>query len=259
MFNSRGESGVGTWTIVVKDTNVNEFNGVFTDWRLTLWGFAVDAAAQLPHPLPDEHDDDHNIEEASYATVSISPPASKTESTSPATDHPGRPVNEKPGDTEAKPTSAPEPTPTEDEVTEPNPTSDADNAETSEPSSSSFLPSFLPTFGVGPRTQIWIYASLSLIVVFCVALGIYFYVQRRKRLRNNPHDDYEFEMINEEDDAEAPLTRRDGRKRRGGELYNAFAEESDEDLLSEDDEEPYQDRPDAGFLEKPRENERDTQ
>jgi kexin len=249
---------VGTWTVVVKDTNVNEFSGVFTDWRLTLWGFAIDATTQMPHPLPAEDDDDHNIEDAPYATVSISPQSSKTESPATPTDHPDRPINEKPTSTEANPTQTPVPSPVEDDVTEPLPTSEADGAETIEPSSDSFLPSFLPTFGATPRTQIWIYASLSLIIVFCVALGVYFHVQRRNRLRNNPHDDYEFEIIDDEDDAEAPLARRNGNKRRGGELYNAFAEESDEELLSEEeDDEPYRDGPDTGFLEKPREGGRE--
>ncbi|KAF5000696.1 hypothetical protein F66182_16236, partial [Fusarium sp. NRRL 66182] len=43
---------------------------------------------------------------------------------------------------------------------------------------------------------------------------------------------------------EAPLAGRRGRKRRGGELYNAFAEESDDELLSGEDEDegPFRDQ-----------------
>jgi kexin len=215
---------------------------VFTDWRLTLWGSSIDAASQGLHPLPDEHDDDHNIEDAPYATVSIKP-HTKTTPPASATDHVDRPINEKPSEVAAKPTaSVVPPTPIEEEET---PTSTTSVVPTPV-ASHGFLPSFLPTFGTNPHTQIWIYASVSLILIFCIGLGIYFQVQRRKRLRNNPHDDYEFEIIDEEDDdAEAPLAGRSGRRRRGGELYNAFAEESEEELLSEDEEGLYRDQPGA--------------
>ncbi|QKX55565.1 uncharacterized protein TRUGW13939_02659 [Talaromyces rugulosus] len=239
-----GESGEGVWSVVVKDTKVNERVGVFADWRLTLWGSSIDAESQLPHPLADEHEDDHNIEDAQYATVSIKP-HTKTTPPASATDHADRPVNEKPSEAPAKPTTpAVPPTPVEEELT---PTG---SVVPTAVASDGFLPSFLPTFGTKPHTQIWIYASVSLILIFCIGLGIYFQVQRRKRLRNNPHDDYEFEIIDEDDDdAEAPLAGRTGRKRRGGELYNAFAEESEEELLSEDEEDMYRDQPSA-FNEK---------
>jgi kexin len=145
----------------------------------------------------------------------------------------------KPTNTEAKPTATAEvPTPIEDEDEVSAPT-----ASPTETASSSFLPSFLPTFGATPHTQVWIYASIVLILIFCIALGVYFYVQRRNRLRNNPHDDYEFEIIDDEDDAQAPLAGRRGRRRRGGELYNAFAEESDEELLSDNDDDDDEEGP----------------
>lgn len=219
---------------------------MFDDWRLTLWGSSIDAASQQLHPLPDEHDDDHNIEDAPYATVSIKPHTKTTPPTS-ATDHADRPINEKPSEkpseAAAQPTaSVVPPTPIEEEE---KPASTVSTVPTPV-ASHGFLPSFLPTFGTKPHTQIWIYASVSLILVFCIGLGVYFQVQRRKRLRNNPHDDYEFEIIDEDDDdAEAPLAGRSGRRRRGGELYNAFAEESDEELLSEDEEGLYKDHPGA--------------
>lgn len=213
---------------------------MFTDWRLTLWGSSINAESQLPHPLPDEHDDDHKIEDAPYATVSIKP-HTKTAPPPSATTHADRPINEKPSEALAKPTTpAVPPTPIEEE-----PTSTSSVVPTPV-ASHGFLPSFLPTFGTKPHTQIWIYASISLILIFCIGLGVYFQVQRRKRLRNNPHDDYEFEIIDDEDDdAEAPLAGRSGRRRRGGELYNAFAEESEEELLSEDEEGLYRDQPGA--------------
>ena len=109
--------------------------------------------------------------------------------------------------------------------------------------SDSFLPSFFPTFGVSKKTQIWIYGAAGLIVAFCVGLGIYSIVQRRKRLRNNPRDKYEFEMVGTEDDDEARRGLNRHKARRGGELYDAFADGSDDDLYSDD--EGYQDTPDT--------------
>lgn len=47
-----GETGEGTWRIIVKDTNVNGRNGTFENWRLNLWGEAIDGANQSLHALP---------------------------------------------------------------------------------------------------------------------------------------------------------------------------------------------------------------
>ncbi|KAL1980702.1 hypothetical protein VTN96DRAFT_3619 [Rasamsonia emersonii] len=52
-----GESGIGTWTITVRDSVVNDFSGIFVDWRLNLWGEALDAASQTLHPFADEDED----------------------------------------------------------------------------------------------------------------------------------------------------------------------------------------------------------
>ncbi|PGH31562.1 kexin [[Emmonsia] crescens] len=219
-----GESGIGKWTVIVKDTIVNEYNGTFIDWQLNLWGEAINADIQELHPLPTEHDHDHDTEPALVTTTPVTPGgAVHPTATAIPPDHPDRPVNSKPTDT---------------------------------PSSSktdSFLPSFFPTFGVSKRTQVWIYGSLTLILIFCAALGVYFLVQRRKRIRNNPRDDYEFEMIEDGDGVDAlggggvvghiaagvgaGAGAGVGRKqrKRGGELYDAFAGESDEELLSDED------------------------
>jgi kexin len=149
------------------------------------------------------------------------------------TDHPERPVNEKPSGT------------TDDEVsaTQTSVPSESDTETDNGPPHSSWLPSFFPTFGVSAKTQIWIYGSLALIVTFCSGLGVYFYLARRKRLRNNPRDDYEFELLNEEE-AEG-LTQGEemgmsGRgagkgKRRAGELYDAFAAGSEDESGDEAD------------------------
>lgn len=187
------------------------------------------------------------------ATVSIDTGETKTEPPSVPTDHIERPVNEKPSSVEAVPTA-----------TVPAATTGADEAAASAAaetaSSDSFLPSFFPTFGASKRTQVWIYASLALIILFCIGLGVYFFVQRQKRLRNTPHDGYEFEMIDDEEDGQALNGQAGAKRRRGGELYNAFAGESDEELLSdEEDDEPYRDRPGGetgGLLEKSRDPEK---
>ncbi|OJD21403.1 hypothetical protein ACJ73_07256 [Blastomyces percursus] len=235
-YHRRGESGIGKWTVIVKDTIVNEHNGTFIDWQLNLWGEAIDPKIQKLHPLPTENDHDHDAEPAVVTTTPINTAGgpSRPTPTSIPSDGVGRPVNAKPTDS----ASASDP-------------DDDDNANPS--TTNSFLPSFFPTFGVSKRTQVWIYGSLALILIFCAALGVYFLVQRRKRLRNNPRDDYEFEMIDESDEAD-PLSGdgdgngegvghmgaggvgRVGRKQRkkGGELYDAFAGESDEELLSDD-------------------------
>jgi kexin len=219
---------------------VNEHNGTFIDWRLNLWGESIDGTVQELHPLPDEHDDDHETASAVVSTTSIDPGSPPTSLPGNPTDHIDRPTKPKPTDDIQSTVVA---TAT---VAVPGTTVTA----TGEPThtySDSFLPSFFPTFGVSKKTQIWIYGAAGLIIAFCSGLGVYTLIQRRKRRRNNPRDGYEFEMVGNDDDDEARrgLSGNGGgrRPRRGGELYDAFAGESDEDLYSDDEE--YQDTPDT--------------
>lgn len=202
---------------------------------MNLWGECIDPIAQHLHPLPDEHDDDHETATADVATTSIDPGSPPTELPANPSDHIDRPVNAKPTDA----TESSEPTST---ASVPSSTAEPEETPT-HTLSDSFLPGFFPTFGVSKRTQIWIYGSIGLIVVFCIGLGAFFLIQRRKRKRNDPRDDYEFEMVQGEDidEAKQGLT---GRKRnkRGGELYDAFAGESDEDVFSDDGESENGDR-----------------
>ena len=224
----------------MKDTNVNSFEGQFLDWRLNLWGECIDPSIQELHPLPDEHDDDHETTAAPVATTSIDPGPPETGLPATPSDHIDRPINAKPSNppqTEAPSSSEPVATSTSTASTSPTP---------QHTPSDGFLPSFFPTFGVSKRTQIWIYGSVGLIIVFCCGLGVYFYIQRKKRRRNNPRDDYEFEMLDDEDDDNGGMNGHAGgmkTKRRARELYDAFAGESDEELFSDDDEELYRDRP----------------
>ena len=181
-------------------------------------------------PAPDD-DADHSVmptSTASGVSTSVSHPTNSNTMTTNPTDHPDRPT--KPTDTDT--TGETEPTPTGDESPE----------ETTE-TSSSWLPAFLPTFGASPHTAAWIYGSFALIVVFCAGLGAWLCVVRRRRLRNSQRSDYEFELLNDEE-AEGLTGSGEkvggagaaGRKRRtrGGELYDAFADGSD-------DEEEFQD------------------
>ncbi|CDM37937.1 hypothetical protein DTO013E5_7217 [Penicillium roqueforti] len=232
-----GESPIGDWSIIVKDSNVNEFTGAFIDWRLNLWGEAADGAKQELHPLPDDHDDDHPYEDAPVATTSVTAAPTKTPAPNPD-DHHDRPVNAKP---KPKPTTT-NPTPIEDVKLPTSTTSNEAETPSASSAGSGYISSWLPTFGASKRTQIWIYASMAMIVTFFIGLGVYFQLQRVKRRRTTAHDDYEFEMIEDEDEMQ-PMTGASGRtQRRGGELYNAFAGESDEEMFSDDDDDqPYRD------------------
>lgn len=234
---------MGDWTVIVKDSEVNDFSGEFIDWRFNLWGEAVDGTTQGLHPLPDEHDDDHPYEEAHVATTTLEPGPSKTNpSVTNPDEHHDRPVNQKPTDQPSAPTVT-QPADEELEVVNNGTTAGSAASSTSTAVTDNYLSSYLPTFGASKRTQVWIYASLGMIIVFFIGLGVFFQLQRLKRRRTDPQDDYEFEMIEDEDEMH-PMTGPGGRsQRRGGELYNAFAGESDEEIFSEDEEEkPYRDR-----------------
>ncbi|RMD39928.1 hypothetical protein DV735_g5208, partial [Chaetothyriales sp. CBS 134920] len=82
-----GEPGIGTWTVVVKDTIDNEHTGRFIDWRLSLWGECIDPSQQELIPLPEEYDDDHETATASVATTSIDPATVSTSLPGQPSDH----------------------------------------------------------------------------------------------------------------------------------------------------------------------------
>ena len=224
----RGETGLGKWSVIVKDTNENEHKGNFTDWKLTLWGECTDASIQEPLPMPTEHDDDdHDVVTASVETATVTHPSIHEPSANPS-DHQDRPVN-------AKPTSPPASTATNTAAsTSTIPTATTEPAEST--SADSYLPHYFPTLGVSKKTQVWIYGAFAIIVLFCVGLGAYLFVQRRRRNRIN-RDEYEFEMVDDDETTTGLNGAAHGKrqKRRAGELYDAFAGESDEELLSEDE------------------------
>ena len=192
----------------------------------------------------DQDDDDHDVISAIVGTTTVAPGSSQTEVPSRPSDHPDRPVNVKPSSVISTTISIAETaTPTSVVSIISSATATALPTTTSSPSSDHFLPSYFPTFGVSKRTQVWIYGATSVIIVFCAALGTFFCVQRRRRARTN-RADYEFEMLGDQDRDGATHGVSDGRrvKRRAGELYDAFAGESDEELLSDGEvEEAYKD------------------
>lgn len=49
----RGENPEGEWTIRVSDQDVEEEEGFFLGWELSLWGSAIDAAKAQPYVLKD--------------------------------------------------------------------------------------------------------------------------------------------------------------------------------------------------------------
>ncbi|KAI8626738.1 peptidase S8/S53 domain-containing protein [Xylariaceae sp. FL1651] len=221
-----GESGVGTWTLIIRDSIVNDNKGTFIDWHLKLWGECIDASKAMLLPMPtDEDDADHDVTTTvtpTVVTTSLPPHPDATNTavtTSLPDDHPERPV---------KPTNTGSGTSASATGTE------SAAAETTT-AKSSWLPSFLPTFGVSSRTQAWIYGALVLIVAFCTGLGAWLWWVRRKRLQNNPRDDYEFEPLNEDETVGLNGGREKGTRRRGGELYDAFAGGSEDEDENDQD------------------------
>ncbi|KAI9843405.1 MAG: pheromone processing endoprotease [Sclerophora amabilis] len=241
-----GETGVGNWTVVVKDTVENEFEGTFTDWKLTLWGECIDASKATQLPMPEENDDDDHDATTTVAatTTSISVGASPTAGvdTKPS-DHIDRPVNEKPtnsGDSHTS-TSASTPSPSAISAAASSSSTSSIPSASSTPQQDHFLPSFFPTFGVSKRTQIWIYGSVAIIIFFCIGLAAYFYTARRKRLLNISRGDYDFVDDGTNGGVGTGALGQKRSKRRAGELYDAFAGESDEELFSDDEDAQYRD------------------
>ncbi|KAB5549792.1 peptidase S8/S53 domain-containing protein [Coniochaeta sp. 2T2.1] len=248
-----GEKGVGTWTIVVKDTKVNEHNGTFVDWHLKLWGESIDASKAKILPMPTDDDDDNHLDSQipistttlAASTTTLPPDATASDSGLPIVPTSDvsidRPVNSKPTDSPSVPSSSSSPTASA-------------SPETSAKPGTTWLPSFLPTFGMSSSTTAWIYGALVLIVVFCSGLGAYFWMARRKRLRNSAgRDDYEFELLDEEEaeglasgekKGSAAAGKKGERRTRGGELYDAFAGGSDDDDDDDFGEQVYRDNQD---------------
>lgn len=180
--------------------------------------------------MPTESDDDdHDVISASPTFVTVDP--GETATSAPVanpSDHQDRPINVKPGaatTTMESPTEIASITELPDVPDGPSDTGSSDEH---------FLPHYFPTFGVSKRTQIWIYGAFAIIVLFCIGLGAYFLIVRRRRKRSQ-RDAYEFEMLDDNSNQNGAAGGR-RTKRRAGELYDAFAGESDEEQLLSDGE-----------------------
>ena len=268
----RGESGVGEWKVIVRDTVKNEHNGKFIDWHLKLWGESIDADKATLLPMPDEHDDDDH--DVIKPVVSTKIEGEHPEPTDPAgnpDDHIDRPTkqpNPKPTGTpeeepeeeldeepEEEPTEQPDEKPEEKPEEKPSETEEETGTSTEEAQEATSSPSswinWFPSWGKSKKAQIWIFGAIGLILAFCAGLGAYLFIARRRRMRNDPRNNYEFELI-QEDEAEGLNSgekntgagiggRRGGRRTRGGELYDAFAGGSDEEpgFYSDDDDDSH--------------------
>lgn len=228
-----GESGIGNWTIFVKDTVVNKFNGTFIDWHLKLWGESIDSSKATLLPMPSEHDDDdHDKTIISTTTMAASTTSiaqgvySTTTSVTVPSNHPERPQKpSRPGETE---NTGSKPTDTSTDAPVPS----------SATSKSTWIPSFFPKFGASATSQAWVFGASGLILAFCGGLAIYLYQARRKRLRNNPRDEWEFDLLEDEegDDLNGGSSGYSGKiggKRRAGELYDAFASGSEDESIDD--------------------------
>jgi kexin len=217
-----GEDGIGNWDVIVKDHNVNQKTGTFVDYRIKLYGESIDPSKQGTLPLPfDGEDADHADETTTgiISTTSVTAPTATAATVT--TEVPTRPAIQKPTDSAPTSTSLP--------------------SETSAPPKldDSFLPSPFPTFGASRTTQIWVFGAIVIIVLFCVGLAGYFYIQKRKH-KGLSTNDYEFAVLDDQE-TDAMLETK-GRRKRAGELYDAFAGESDEELFSDEEERGNQQR-----------------
>ena len=185
-----------------------------------MWGESIDASKAKLFPLPSEDDEEGDGGDEEVVTSLPVPAPTSTQGSGAGAGETGNPAST----TDA---TADRPTGTTDPE---------EAAQSTTASNSTWLPSFLPTFGVSARTQAWIYGALVLIVIFCCGLGVYLWMARRKRLRNSNRDDYEFELLDEEEAEGLNSGEKGGggggqraRKTRGGELYDAFAGGSDDE------------------------------
>jgi kexin len=96
---SRGEDGIGAWTVIIRDTQENQYNGTLVDWSITLWGVAIDADKAVLHPLPgEEHKtpSHHPTSTAALVTTTDLPSTHHVQATGNPSGHLDRPVNSKP-------------------------------------------------------------------------------------------------------------------------------------------------------------------
>jgi kexin len=80
LMSFRGESGIGNWTIHVRDT-ASLSTGILHSWQLILWGSSIDPSITQPHPLPGT--DEPSSTSTSLPQPTISPPHESEQPTKP--------------------------------------------------------------------------------------------------------------------------------------------------------------------------------
>lgn len=250
-----GEPGLGAWKLIVRDTSINSLTGYWSDFHLKLWGESIDASKAYLLPLPSDDqssDEEHDgtgapLPKPSWGVAapvhSTKVPPAKTGTASAGGEVGGETeVPERPVPPKIQPSPARFSTSLTTMPSSPTDSPQPENAEGDGAGEKSTWLSWLPSFGFGSKTVAWVYGSLALIVSFCIGLGVYFYISKRKREREG-RDGYEFEVLRDEEEGDGLVGGGKGKgaaagKRRAGELYDAFAEGSDDDLgLSDSDDE----------------------
>ncbi|KAH8779928.1 subtilase [Diaporthe sp. PMI_573] len=169
-----GESGIGKWTISIKDARENEHSGTFVDWRLQLWGECIypEHATLLTMPSEEEEDDDDD-DDAVMAPTAHATDMNIILSSTATSLHTGRPAKIEPTKSDSvEPTGA---------------------TQVMENSESQFA-------NISGSLHLWLALVLSLIM--CAGVGAWLWVPRCWRWRATSRDDYEFQTLHESDGEE---------------------------------------------------------
>ncbi|ODQ52302.1 hypothetical protein SAICODRAFT_58465 [Saitoella complicata NRRL Y-17804] len=255
-----GESGVGDWTLIVRDEKNSQYSGKLLNWRMTLWGESVDPALAVPHPLPGT-DDDHPLPpdpvlpsttaSATYSQSAHPRPVisiTKAESGHAASVHSAQ-VSTVPHPKVKPTTTATATTTTTTGVAATATPVQEDEKVSDETTSATETATTGKTYEImgneyGLIVIVVVFVSVGTALLGAAIAAVYFFI-RRQRLRAAQREDYEFKVLRNTGDADVDETPAEV-KRGGveGVLYDAFdARDSDEEIfdalgeVSDDDEE----------------------
>lgn len=204
----RGEDPVGDWTIRVSDQNDPDNTGMFLGWNMVLWGEAIDPAKTRKYEVP-LVEDILPPQEVPMRPVLPVPTGTKQ--------HP-KPTSHLPGDHGTK----------EGENSKP---AFGDSKSTSPASPSATSTEIFATPDEGwfsdmsnlVSSQKWFFGAIALVVVFGIAVVVYFWRRRARMMRQRA--EYEALM-----GGDVSMTAVGGRRPiRARELYDAFGEPSDDE------------------------------
>ena len=239
----RDENPVGTWTLKVTDRQGNGKNGTFVNWKLALWGSAIDAnlatAYKLPHddqillpPSPtvtlDEPEQTASdsvalsttLEEVPTTTAvqPIRPATSKTKQIAKPTDHLPDDHGEQIGESHL---------PLDPTIPSPSASSGLQEDE---------RPTFLGNVTSLATNQTWLFIAGGTALIFAGSLTAFFLLRRARRAKGD-RPGYDFAPVPGEEGGALPMSalesggmapgRSSGAKTR--DLYDAFGVSSDSD------------------------------